>query len=53
MKSQLDLNVAVEGSRKKLAEATIEEAEYLENASEISGLRDRSSNHSHRGRQNR
>ena len=39
MKGQLDLDVVVEESRQKLAEATIEEAEYLEDASEICELR--------------
>ena len=39
MKGQLELDVVVEESRQKLAEATIEEAEYLEDASEICGLR--------------
>ena len=39
MKGQLDLDVVVEVSRQKLAEATIEEAEYLEDASEICELR--------------
>ena len=35
MNGQLDLDVVVEESRQKLAEAAIEEAEYLEDASEI------------------
>ena len=35
MKGQLEFDVVVEESRHKLAEATIEEAEYLEDASEI------------------
>ena len=39
MKCQLELDVVVEENRQKLAEATIEEAEYLEDASEICGLR--------------
>ena len=39
MKGQLELDVVVEESRQKLAEATIEKAEYLEDASEICGLR--------------
>ena len=39
MKGQLDLDVVVEESRQKLAEATIEEAEYLEDASEVCELR--------------
>ena len=39
MKGQFELDVVVEKSRQKLAEATIEEAEYLEDASEIFGLR--------------
>ena len=39
MKGQLVLNVVVEESRQKLAEATIEEAKNLEDASEICGLR--------------
>ena len=39
MKGQLELDVVVEESRQKLAEATIEEAEYLEDASEFCGLR--------------
>ena len=39
MKGQLELDVVVEESRLKLAEATIEEAEYLEDASEICGFR--------------
>ena len=39
MKGQLDLDVVVEESRQKLAEATIEEAEYLEDASEICDFR--------------
>ena len=39
MKGQLDLDVVVEESRQKLAEATIEEAEYLKDASEICELR--------------
>ena len=39
MKGQLDLDVVVEESRQKLAEATIEEVEYLEDASEICELR--------------
>ena len=38
MKGQLELDVVVEESRQKLAEATIEEAGYQEHASEISGL---------------
>ena len=38
MKGQLELDVVVEESRQKLAEATIEEAGYLEDASEICGL---------------
>ena len=38
-KGQLELDVVEEESRQKLAEATIEEAEYLEEASEICGLR--------------
>ena len=39
MKGQLDVDVVVEESRQKLAEATIEEAEYLKDASEICELR--------------
>ena len=39
MKGQLELEVVVEESRQKLAEATIEESEYLEEVSEICGLR--------------
>ena len=39
MKGQLDLDVVVEGGRQTLAEATIEEAEYLEDATEICELR--------------
>ena len=39
MKGQLELDVVVKGSRQKLAEATIEEAEYLEDGSEICGHR--------------
>ena len=39
MKGQLDLDVVVEESRQKLAEATIVEAEYLEDASETCELR--------------
>ena len=39
MKGQLELDVVVEENRQKLAEATIEEAEYLEDAPEICGLR--------------
>ena len=39
MKGQLDLDVVVEESRQKLAEATIEEAENLDDASEICELR--------------
>ena len=39
MKGQLELDVVVEESRQKLAEATMEEAEYLEEVSEICGLR--------------
>ena len=39
MKGQLDLDVVVEESRQKLAEATIEEAEYLKDASETCELR--------------
>ena len=39
MKGQLELGVVVEESRQKLAEATIEEAEYLEEVSKICGLR--------------
>ena len=35
MKGQLELDVVVEDSRRKLAKATIEEAEYLEDASEV------------------
>ena len=38
MKGQLELDVVVEESRQKLAEATIEEAEYLEKTSQICGL---------------
>ena len=38
-KGQLELYVIVEESRQKLAEATIEEAEYLRDASEICGFR--------------
>ena len=38
-KGQLELDVVVEESRQKLAEATIEDAEYLEDTSEICGLR--------------
>ena len=38
MSSQLELDVVVEESRQKLAEATIEEAEYLKDASKISGF---------------
>ena len=44
MKGQLELDVVVEESRQKLAEATIEEVEYLEDASEICGLRRSRSN---------
>ena len=36
MSSHFELDVVVEESRQKLAEATIEEAEYLEDASKIS-----------------
>ena len=43
-KGQLELDVIVEESRQKLAEATIEEAKYLEDASEICGLRRSRSN---------
>ena len=39
MKGQLELDVVVEESRQKLAESTIEEARYLDDASEIFGLR--------------
>ena len=39
MKGQLEFDVVVEKSRQKLAKATIEEAEYLEDASEICRLR--------------
>ena len=39
IKGQLDLDVVVEESRQKLAEAIIEEAEYLEDASEICEFR--------------
>ena len=39
MKGQLDVDVVVEERRQKLAEATIEEAEYLKDASEICELR--------------
>ena len=39
MKGQLEFDVVVEKSRQKLAEATIKEAEYLEDASEICRLR--------------
>ena len=39
MKGQLELDVLAEESRQKLGEATIEEADYLEDASEICGLR--------------
>ena len=39
MKGQLELDVVVEESRQKLAEATNEDAEYLEHASEICGFR--------------
>ena len=39
MKGQPELDVVVGESRQKLAEVTIEEAEYLEDASEICGLR--------------
>ena len=39
MKGQLDLDVVVEESRQKLTEATIEETEYLKDASEIGELR--------------
>ena len=39
MKGQLELHVVVEESSQKLAEATIEEFEYPEDASEICGLR--------------
>ena len=39
MKGQFDLDVVVEESRQKLAEATIEEAEYLEDVSEICEFR--------------
>ena len=39
MKSQLEFDVVVEESLQQLAKATIEEAEYLEDASEICGLR--------------
>ena len=39
MKGQLELEIVVEESRQKLAKATIEEAEYLEEVSEICGLR--------------
>ena len=38
MKGQIELDVVVEESRQKLPEATTEEAEYLECASEICGL---------------
>ena len=38
MSSQLELDVVVEESRQKLAEETIEEAEYLKDASKISGF---------------
>ena len=38
MKGQIKLDVVVEESRQKLAEATIEEAENLENASEFCRL---------------
>ena len=38
MKFQLKLDVAVEEWRQKLVEAFIEQAEHLEDASEISGL---------------
>ena len=38
MKNQLEIDVVVEESRQTLAEATIEEAEYLEDASEICRL---------------
>ena len=38
MKGQLELDVVVEESRQKLAEATIEEAENLEDAPEICRL---------------
>ena len=39
MKGQLELDVVVEESRQKLAEATNEDAEYLEHASEICGTK--------------
>ena len=39
MTGQLECDMDAEESRQKLAEATIEEADYLEDASEISGLR--------------
>ena len=39
MKGQLELDVVVEESRQKLAKATIEESEYMEDPSEICGLR--------------
>ena len=39
MKGQLELDVVVEESRQKLAKATIEEADYLADASIICGLR--------------
>ena len=39
LKFHLELDVAVEECRQKLVEATIEQAEYLEDPSEISGLR--------------
>ena len=39
MKAHLELDAVVEESRQKLAKETIEEAEYLEDAFEICGLR--------------
>ena len=39
IKGQVELDVVVEESRQKLAEAIIEDAEHLEDASEICGLR--------------
>ena len=39
MKGQLELDVIVEKSRQKLAEATLDETEYLEDGPENCGLR--------------
>ena len=43
MKSQIEFDVVLEESHQKLAEATIEEADHLEDAPEISGLQRRRS----------